>query len=229
MHIDGGMRDYLVVPAAKLHRSARLSFEQLALVETLGIGAHAVARAKLEPGEWALVVGAGPIGLTVMQFARLAGAHVIALDVSAARLAFCRTQAMAEHTILASPDTLEQLLELTNGDLPTAVFDATGNAQSMTRSFDYVANSGRLTFVGLVQSEISFNDPAFHRRELTLLATRNALASRFHANLLACSKAGQIDTQPWITHRAASTELITAFPTWLQPEAQLIKGVVAFG
>ena len=228
VHIDGGMRDYLVVPAAKLHRSASLSFEQLALVETLGIGAHAVARAKLEQGEWVLVVGAGPIGLTVMQFARLAGTHVIALDVSAARLAFCRAQGMAEHTILASTDTLEQLLELTSGDLPTAVFDATGNAQSMTRSFDYVAHSGRLTFVGLVQSEISFNDPAFHRRELTLLATRNALAADF-TRIIGLLEAGQIDTQAWITHRAASTELITAFPAWLQPEARLIKGIVAFG
>lgn len=228
VHVDGGMREYLVVPAAKLHRSAQLSFEQLALVETLGIGAHAVARANLEPGEWVLVVGVGPIGLTTMQFARLAGAHVIALDVSASRLEFCRTQGMAEHTVLASTRTLEQLLELTNGDLPTAVFDATGNAQSMTRSFDYLANSGRLTFVGLVQSEISFNDPAFHRRELTLLATRNALAADF-TRIIGLLEAGQIDTQVWITHRAASAELITAFPTWLQPEAQLIKGVVAFG
>src|SRR5262245_17969764 len=74
VHIDGGMREYIAVPSAKLHSSAALSFDQLALVETLGIGAHAVGRARIAVGAWALVIGVGPIGLTVMQFARLAGA-----------------------------------------------------------------------------------------------------------------------------------------------------------
>src|SRR6185295_1302162 len=83
VHIDGGMREYLAVPTVKLLRSAALSFDQLALVETLGIGAHAVSRARVVADEWALVIGAGPIGLAVMQFARLAGARVIALDLDA--------------------------------------------------------------------------------------------------------------------------------------------------
>ncbi|HWQ13785.1 MAG TPA: alcohol dehydrogenase catalytic domain-containing protein, partial [Roseiflexaceae bacterium] len=103
VHTDGGMREYLVVPAAKLHPAERLSFEQLALVETLAIGAHAVQRAALEAGEWALVIGAGPIGLAAMQFARLAGARVIALDVSARRLELCRALGLAGARVLAGP------------------------------------------------------------------------------------------------------------------------------
>lgn len=90
VHVDGGLREQFIVPARKLHPSRSLSFDQLALVETLAIGAHAVARAQIERGEWALVVGAGPIGLGAMQFAKQAGAHVIALDVNESRLRFCR-------------------------------------------------------------------------------------------------------------------------------------------
>ena len=115
---DGGMREQIVVPAAKLHRSATLSFEQLALVETLGIGAHAVGRAQPRAGEWALVIGAGPIGLTVMQFALLAGARVIALDLELGRLEFCRKQLGVEHTIAADEGALDAIRELYEGGAP---------------------------------------------------------------------------------------------------------------
>lgn len=227
VHTDGGMRDYIVVPANKLHVANSLSFEQLALVETLGIGAHAVSRAGLQKDEWVLVVGAGPIGLATMQFAHLAGTHVIALDISDERLAFASKQGTAHHTINGQNDPLPRLLELTNGDLPTAVFDATGNAKSMERAFDFVASTGKLTFVSLVQGEISFNDAAFHRRELTLFATRNALASDF-ISIINHIEAGRIDTRPWLSHQATAQEFPEAFNDWLKPDAQLIKGVVAF-
>src|SRR5579871_4839441 len=131
VHTDGGMRELIQVPAHKLHRSDTLSLEQLALVETLGIGAHAVNRAGIEPGEFVLVIGAGPIGLAVMQFATAAGAKVIALDINANRLGFCHAQLGVPWTLSAEGDPLEAILERTNGDLPTAVFDATGNAISM--------------------------------------------------------------------------------------------------
>ena len=228
VHIDGGMRELITLPAHKLHRSASLSYEQLALVETLAIGAHAVQRAALKPGEHVLVIGAGPIGLTVMQFAKLAGAQVIALDISDTRLAFCHAQGLATHTVRADSAALAQIEALTGGDLPTAVFDATGNAASMMQAFEYVAPSGRLVFVGLMQGEISFNDPQFHRREITLLATRNAAPADFQM-IIGQIERGAIDTMPWITHRASAAELVEQFPAWLQPDAGLLKGVVNFG
>ena len=227
VHTDGGMRELIIVPTRKLHRSDRLSFEQLALVETLGIGAHAVERTQLEPGEWALVVGAGPIGLTVMQFAKLAGARVIALDISEERLGFCRAQGLVEETITGGTDVVEQLKALTDGDLPTAVFDATGNAKSMMQSFDYVAHAARLTFVGLMQGDITFNDPQFHRREVTLLASRNATPGDF-TRIIGHIEAGRIDTTPWITHQATAATFADTFSEWLQPGSGLIKGMVRF-
>jgi len=225
VHTDGGMREYISVPIAKLHRSAALSYAQLALVETLAIGAHAVQRAQIEPGEWALVIGAGPIGLATMQFATLAGARVIALDLNAERLEFCRARGLAAHTIDGRDDPLAAMEQLTGGELATAVFDATGNLPSMARAFEYVAHAGRLTFVGLAQGDVTFHDPSFHRRELTILASRNALPADF-SRIIGQIETGAIDTQPWITHQADCATMIKSFATWLRPEASVIKAML---
>jgi threonine dehydrogenase-like Zn-dependent dehydrogenase len=225
VHTDGGMREQIVVPAAKLHRSATLSFEQLALVETLGIGAHAVGRAQARAGEWALVIGAGPIGLTVMQFALLEGARVIALDLELGRLEFCRQQLGVEHTIAADAGALDAIRELTEGELPTLVFDATGSPQSMHGAFQYVANGGRLVFVGLFQGDVTFHDPEFHRRELTLLASRNATGAELRW-IVGLIEGGRIDTMPWITHRAPLAEAPAHFPSWIQRETGVIKAML---
>jgi 2-desacetyl-2-hydroxyethyl bacteriochlorophyllide A dehydrogenase len=225
VHTDGGMREQIVVPAARLHRSAALSYEQLALVETLGIGAHAVGRAQAQAGEWTLVIGAGPIGLTVMQFARLVGARVIALDLEPGRLEFCRKQLRVEHAIAAGEGALEAIRELTEGELPTLVFDATGSPQSMHGAFQYVANGGRLVFVGLFQGDVTFHDPEFHRRELTLLASRNATSAELR-RIVGLIEGGQIDTTPWITHRAPLAEAPAQFPSWLRRETGVIKAML---
>lgn len=227
VHTDGGMREYLTVPAQKLHRANTLSWEQLALVETLGIGAHAVERAQLEPDEVVLVLGAGPIGLSVLQFARSAGAHVIVADVQENRLSFCREQFQVEETVQVEEDFLDSLNRITAGDLPAAVFDATGNLQSMGSAFQYVAHGGRLIFVGLVQADITFPDPDFHRRELTLLSSRNSTPREF-SRIIRLLEEGEIDTTPWITHRAPCERLVEAFPQWLSPDKGVIKAVVEF-
>jgi 2-desacetyl-2-hydroxyethyl bacteriochlorophyllide A dehydrogenase len=225
VHTDGGMRELIVVPTAKLHPSLTLTFEQLALVETLGIGAHAVERASLQSGEFALVIGAGPIGLAVTQFARLAGARVIVLDVNEDRLEFCRRLFGIEWSILADRDAAARLKEITSNDMPTAVFDATGNRQSMIRAFDWVAHSGRLVLVGLMQEDVTFHDPDAHRRELTLLCSRNATAANFRW-IISLLEARQIDTTSWITHRSSLASMIGQFPTWIDPRSRTIKAMV---
>lgn len=225
VHTDGGMREQIVVPVGKLHPSETLGLEQLALVETLGIGAHAVARAGIEPGEWVLVRGAGPIGLTVMQFCRLAGARVIALDVNAGRLAFSRDALGVDETTISDEGALARVRDLTDGDLPTAVFDATGSPGSMQDAFEFVAPGGKLVFVGLCQADIHFHDPHFHRREITLLASRNALGADF-TRLIGLMESGAVDTRPWVTHRATLSDVPAQFPGWLHPEAGVIKAMI---
>lgn len=225
VHTDGGMREEILLPAGKLHRSNHLETSQLALVETLGIGAHAVDRATIEPGEKALVIGAGPIGLSVIQFATVAGASVGLLELNSGRMQFAQTQFQVDCGFSDLDTALDEVMDWTDGDLPTVVFDATGNPQSMEGAFGYVANGGRLVFVGLVQGDITFNDPEFHRRETTLLATRNARAEDFR-RIIDLMASGRIETAPWITHRATFNSFVDAFPEWLQPEAGVVKAML---
>jgi 2-desacetyl-2-hydroxyethyl bacteriochlorophyllide A dehydrogenase len=224
VHIDGGMRPELAVPARKLHGSARLEYDQLALVETLAIGAHAVERGEVTPHDFVLVIGAGPIGLSVIQFVRLRGAKLAVMDLNALRLDFCRRQLGVVHTLTGGPDASDQLREIGDGDLPTIIFDATGNPESMTGTFDLAAQGGRIVFVGLFQGEVTFNDPNFHRRELTLLASRNALPGNFR-DIIALIEAGRIDTGPWITHRYDLADTPRRFPE-IAGNPDVIKTVI---
>jgi len=225
VHRDGGMVEWLAVPVNKLHKSATLPLDHLALVEMLCIGAHAVSRSQVEPGERALVVGAGPIGLATAQFALLAGADVTVMEISPARRAFCRAALGITRLIEPGDDPVANLRDALGGELPTVVFDATGNAQSMMAAFRYVGNSGKLILVGLVQADLTFHDPEFHRREMTLLSSRNATGADFAA-VIAALESGRVNIAPWITHRSVPDQLITDFPTWLEPERGVVKAML---
>src|SRR5438046_163304 len=115
------------VPASKLHKSDKLTLDQLALVETRGIGCHAVNRAAPTRGEWTLILGAGPIGLSVIPFAQAAGANLIVADISQPRLEFCRKNMKVEKTLVSDETLIDKLKELIGGELPTVVIEATGN------------------------------------------------------------------------------------------------------
>jgi 2-desacetyl-2-hydroxyethyl bacteriochlorophyllide A dehydrogenase len=225
VHTDGGMREYITLPIRKLHKSDTLSLDQLALVETLVIGAHAVRRADPEPGEFLLVIGAGPIGLTVIEAAKASGTEIIVMDINNDRLNFAQQVLGVEHTVNVADRPLEQVREITNGDMPTQVYDATGNLQSMNNSFEYVASGGKLVFVGLMKENISFNDPEFHRREMTLYGSRNGTASDFKW-VIEKVESGAINTDPWITHRAPFDQMIGQFNGWLDPANKVIKALV---
>ncbi len=225
VHCDGGLRSLFTVPARKLHVSRTLSFEQLALVETLAIGCHAINRASPKPDEQILVIGAGPIGLSVVEFAKLSGARTIVMDINAQRLAFVRQQMGITDTILANGEELKTFTEMTGGRLGNVVIDATGSNKSMANALNYVGFAGRLVFVGITTQEISFGHPLMHRREMTLLASRNALSADF-SRIIKLIEDSKINTQPWITHRSQFTEMIAEFPTWLKPETGVVKAMV---
>lgn len=227
VHRDGGLRERFVLPARKLHRSDKMTMEQLALVETLAIGCHCVNRADPHPGEHVLVVGAGPIGLSATQFLRLAGVTISVLDLVPERLDFCKKTMNVDHTIVFKGDgsEIEALREVTDGDMPSVVIDATGNARSMSNALNYVAPTGKLAYVGITTDEISFTHPTFHKPEMTLLASRNALPADFE-RIIRLIEDGKIDTRPWITHRTTFEELIDVFPQYTRPESGVIKAIV---
>ncbi|MDF2834985.1 MAG: theronine dehydrogenase-like Zn-dependent dehydrogenase [Paenibacillus sp.] len=228
VHRDGGMRERIAVPVRHLLLANALTLDEAAMAEPLAIGAHAVRRAEVAAGDTVLVIGSGPIGLGVMAFARHAGARVIAMDISEQRLAFCASWAGVDETIVAlGDDVLQRLSELTDGEFPVAVFDATGNAASMAKSFEYAAHGGKLVFVGLVKGEIAFSDPEFHKRELTLMGSRNATRADFE-HVLEVLATGALDMGRFVTHRSSFDGMIEAFDEWLDPASKVIKAVVEF-
>jgi alcohol dehydrogenase len=200
---DGGLRERFVVRADKLHVSASLSFDQLALVETLAIGCHAVDRPELAGGENCLIIGAGPIGLSCIVFAKLTGAR----------------------TIVLSEKIQDDLRRVTDGNGADVVIDATGSNVSMSNAFGFVAPTGRLVFVGLTTQDVTFKHPVFHRPEGTLMCSRNALPRDF-TRIIGLIESGRIDTRPWITHRTNFDNLIGDFPGFTRPETGVIKAVV---
>ena len=229
VHCDGGLRRYYTVPARKLHGGPSLDFEQLALVETLAIGSHAVFRAALKPGETVLVIGAGPIGLSVIEFAKLSGARTVVMDMNEQRLAFVRDVMGVTDTVLTRGDGSEftAVEKLTDGNGAEVVIDATGSNKSMSQALGLCAFAGRLVYVGITQADLSFpHAPILHRRELSILGSRNALPEDFRS-IIGHIEARRIDTRPWITHRSAFGEMIDQFPSWLKPETGVIKAMVA--
>jgi 2-desacetyl-2-hydroxyethyl bacteriochlorophyllide A dehydrogenase len=226
VHIDGGMTDYVSVPSYSLVHGNGLSFDELALVEPLAIGAHGIRRAAVTANDTVLVVGAGPIGLGTMEFARIAGATVIAMDINEDRLKFCREKLGVSHTVNALTDNVQQkLYDFTNGDMPTVIIDATGNQRAINDAFQYLAHGGRYVLIGLQKGEISFAHPEFHKREATLMSSRNATREDFE-HVISSMKAGFIDPTTYITHRVEFDQVKENFENWLNPEFAVIKAMV---
>ncbi len=212
IHCDGGMRPLISVPLKKLHRAATATMDQLALVEMLCIGQHAANRSRISPGETALVIGTGPIGMSVLQFVRAVTPNVIVADLDESRLAFCRDSMRIEQTIRITRETNmdRELRDRLGGELPGTIFDATGNKQSMAGTFDCISHGGTIVLVGLFQGDLSFNDPNFHRREVTLMSSRNATSPEF-GQVIKAIEEGKIDTDPWITHRMDLSDVPSQF------------------
>ncbi len=215
VHCDGGMRERMILPAHKLHPCNALDFDQLALVETLAIGCHAVNRAQVTTSDDVLIIGAGPIGLTVLEFARAANAPITILELNAARRDFVQQHYPGVQVVSTLPDAPAFQI----------IFDATGNPNSMAGALRFARFTGRIIYVGITKEPVLIDDPLFHRRELTLLASRNAVAADF-PRILAMIQSGQINTRPWISHRCEFSELPEQMETWLQPESRVIKAVV---
>lgn len=225
--VDGGLCDRFLIRADKLHPSEKLTYEQLALVETLGIGCHATDRGAPQPGDHVLIIGAGPIGLATLEFTRLTGARITVMDMIESRLDFCRQTYGVPHTIVFRGDGSERevALEITGGDRYAVVIDATGNNRSMSNALNYVAHTGTLVYVGITTGEIAFPHPTLHKAEMTIKGSRNALPSDFR-RIIRLIEEGTIDTGPWITHRVAFDELIERFESFTRPESGVIKAIV---
>jgi 2-desacetyl-2-hydroxyethyl bacteriochlorophyllide A dehydrogenase len=218
VHSDGGMRERILLPAKQMYKCATLPPEQIPLVETLGVGIHAVGRSAAQPGERAIVAGAGPIGLSVIEFLRLAGADIAVVEKMPERLDFA-----ARHYGLTRyyPSHKEARQE----EPSMLVFDCTGDRGSMEQSIHLLQQGGKLIFVGLINDQVSLFDPDLHRREATILSSRNSIAAE-HRRVLKLMESGEIDVRGWPTEYAPRARMSKRFPAWLHREAGVVKAVV---
>ena len=225
VHEDGGMRKYVSLPISSLVKKEGVTMEQLALAEPFAIGAHGVRRAGVKPGQFVLVIGAGPIGLGIMEFARIAGATVIAMDINENRLKFCKEEWGISHVVKAETTAHEEIQRITNGDFCDSVIDATGSLAAINQGFQYIAHGGNYVLVGLQKGEIAFSHPEFHKREATLMSSRNATREDFD-QVLDAMASGQLSVEKYITHRVRFDQVKTDFQSWLNPETGVIKALV---
>jgi 2-desacetyl-2-hydroxyethyl bacteriochlorophyllide A dehydrogenase len=225
VHRDGALAEFVSVPAEFVIPVDGLSLDQAAMIEFLSIGAHAVRRADVKPGQRVLVVGAGPIGLAACLFSKLRGAHVTAVDARQDRLAFARDAVGIDQSVSLSDETAALLSAQTDGDFFDIVFDATGNPKAMEAGFRYVAHGGTYTLISVVSADISFADPEFHKRETTLLASRNATMEDFQT-VIDAMRQGNVPTDAFASHRATLDEIPDALPRWIDPASGVIKAIV---
>ncbi len=225
VHRDGALAQYLCVPERVVFSARAVTLPEAAMVEFLAIGAHAVRRGEVSSAQQVLVCGTGPIGIACALFSRLRGAEVTVVDIRPERLALCKDKLGVDHALLLDTDTEARLLRISNGDLFDVVFDATGNAEAMQRGFRYIAHGGTYVLVSVVNAEITFSDPEFHKREARLMASRNATVEDFEF-VVDCIRSRKIPTADLHTHSAPLAELPARLGAWLDPECKVIKAVV---
>lgn len=225
---NGGLCETFLVRADKLHPSTKLSYDQLALVETLAIGCHANDRANPQPADHMLIIGMGPIGLATLEFAKFTGARISVMDMNPDRLEFVKRNYGIEDTIrfVGDGSEVESMRSITGGDLYQTIVDATGNRHSMSGALHYLASTGSLVYVGITTDEISFKHPTLHKPEASIVASRNALPGDF-TRIIGLIERGLINTDPWITHRTDMDGVLNDFESYTRPETGVIKAVIS--
>ena len=228
VHKDGAMCERIAVPERNLYLAPGLNADQAASCEFLAIGAHAVARSGLNGGARVLVIGAGPIGLGAALFAGIAGGAVTMMDRDPERLSFAVEAGIAARTIQAGERSQTHIAEATGGEGFDLVFDATGNRGSMEAAFRTVAHGGTLVLVSVVNESITFSDPEFHKREMTVMGSRNATQADF-ARVISAIRNGQVPLDRLLTHRTNLKGVITDLPHWANEKRGLVKALVEVG
>ncbi len=218
VHSDGGMRDRILVPTKQLYRCEKLPPVQIPLVETLGVGIHAVGRAEAQAGDRAIVIGAGPIGLSVIEFLKLAGADIGVVEKIPERLEFAARHHGLKRFYPSHDEARQE-------EPSMLVFDCTGDRGSMEGSIQLLQQGGKLIFVGLINDKIALFDPDLHRREATILASRNSTPKEHH-RVLDLMESGAIDVSAWPTDFVRPELMGEKFPLWLHRQAGVVKAVI---
>ncbi len=224
---EGAMAEYISVPWPKVIADPELSAYQLALVEPLTVGFHAIDNGKVTDLDTVVVFGCGMIGSGAIVRANLRGATVIAVDINESKLEIARLLG-ATHTINSKNQNLHEEIErLTNGDGPTVVIEAAGNPFTYKAAIDEVAFAGRVVCIGYAKDEIAFPTRLWVQKELEISGSRNANPSDFEA-VIKYLKSSGLDEKILISKVVKPNEAPNAMKEWSENPGAILKILVEF-
>lgn len=178
---EGGMAAQLAVRYENFILNETLPAAQLALVEPLSVGFHAVARGRVDATDTVLVLGAGMIGIGAVLAAQARGARVLVAEVSEAKRATLAALGVEAMINPLSEDLAARVAALTDGDGADVVVEAVGLPETFRGAIDLACFGGRVVYVGYAKSEVSYETALFNLKELDILGSRNALRADFEA------------------------------------------------
>tara|TARA_B100000575_G_scaffold35927_1_gene24250 strand:- start:262 stop:1269 length:1008 start_codon:yes stop_codon:yes gene_type:complete len=225
VHVDGGMQEKIIVPIDILLPAKNLTYNQMAIIEPLSIGAHAIKRANVTSGGFVAVIGCGPIGIGIMKLLQIAGVRVIAIDINEQRLKYVEEKIGVDYVVKAGTNSVDSVLKITDGDLCSTVFDATGNKSALESGHNYMSHGGSFILVGLSKGDISYAHPSIHAKEITLKCSRNATKDDFKYVMSIIQK---FPTESFITHEVSFNDMISNFENWIDLDSVVIKAIVNF-
>ena len=201
VHVDGGLQEYMAIQEKYLLKIPKnVTSEQVALIEPMTIGIHAMRKVALQAGDNVLILGAGPIGLCCALAANFMGARAVLADISTDRRQFVFERFGFPAIDPLSETYWEDIRRLTNGDLFYGVLDTTANKESMQNAYKFVCNGGRIVFIGILNGVLEMDGARFHMGEPTLMTTRNSTRSDYEF-ALECLKTGNVRPEKMITDR----------------------------
>lgn len=219
---DGVLAEYAVIPAGKAMRAEGLAPLELALVEPLTVGAHAIARGQVAAGETVAVFGCGAIGLGAIAAANYQGARVIAIDVDDAKLDLAKACGAAECVNSQSEDLAAKVGKLTDGHGPAVVVEAVGLPATFRAAVDLVAFAGRVVYIGYAKEPVAYETKWFVMKELDIRGSRNALADDFQ-RVIAMLASGRVPTDRIVTQQTSLDDAPAALEQWDRSPGDVTK------
>lgn len=224
---DGAMQEYITVPWQKVLPVPALNELELAMVEPLTVGFHAIQRGAVEESDRVMVLGCGMIGAGAIAGAALRGARVIAVDIDKHKLELAEMLG-ARHSINSKVEDLHKELEaLTGGDGPDVVIEAAGNPLTYKAAVDEVAFTGRVVCIGYAGSEVSFATKLFVQKEMDILGSRNATAEDFR-EVISYLEQGTFPLEQMITDKVKAADVASAVKNWAEDPGKVMKILLDF-
>ena len=207
---EGGAAEYVVLPSINVVKMpADIPWRDAVLAEPFTIGSNATARARVVPGDMALVMGAGTIGLVSMQAAKQRGATVMVADIVDSRLALAKKLGADRVVNTKKEDLAAAVSEFTGGEGVTVYVDAVGAPWSLVLGMELTAPTGRVVALGLSADELKFPQATISKKELELIG------SRMHSNrfpeAIGWISEKKVQTGPMVTHSFPFTQAQAAF------------------